>query len=1036
MRKVRITGLPKKQNGGGQQTEATGIRRFMDSTRTYDSDLNPFAAPDVEVNRTLQPVDRSQANIEAEKGEVAMVPGMGGIPETYIVGGNRHSNGGTPLNLSEDSFIWSDNKANKYGMKIKDKELLKDEFGMSVPKKGRFKGYTPAEIAKKYDINKYKKVLMDPNSDKIERETAEMMIENYNLKLGKLALVQESMKGFPTGAPKAAEGYMNQVGMDPQMFNPQQQQMPPQMAAYGAGVIGDVSQYAYQGGGEAAGYRNELGEFLPYPKYTDIDDSARPRQERPGMTLRPGQYGEANWFDLDYDGQNISVPGGRNFFESARLARNINRRIRDNDLDFKRVKLGAFKQDDTGGTYTFQRGGEYEGAFWNSIMQEGGENLTLKERMQNARYDRYMRRHPDIEWTPVPEETPVVDPVVEAAAAAETTPVDPTATSVVDETKPVASKKPTYTYNVPDKYRDNDMYNTESDTYDPTAIKEGDYIKRADGKWYKATGLQPIHGTYTGDDMATTFGGNADVAGAYAYLQDTFEDPDVRKAYADQTRAALRNKEYYKGKSGGYSEMYSEEEISRLTDDDLVDLFLKHQKRNYSLQANGVDPEDFQDANGNLRSASDLARVMGQRKKADGTLAYPTPEAARAEADRRIANYQQQGIESLNSAFDNFGIGISDEELSAGELGLQQASYWGYHNLIGDRDNLDPELKDKLKYLTEPQEGFGDEPLNATISPIDSKSKNFYTNTTAGQLSVVEGEEMGFDEADLMDKDRDPIEPGKPEVSRQGDPAAQVWAQDVMNMGNLVQTALSRKKYLPHSYPVDIGNPDVLYYDPARAVATTNEQSGMARRANTAFAGPNSTYRNSAIAGKTWAKNLDTIGQYDNMNVPIGNQYYDKVYEADRFETMANADRAQRLYDGWTIANQQFDNTKVADRRNITDAKIQMLTNAMETQAWNQQFPNFNTHPGVGGGMWRSGYNRPFVNTGMPGQSNSYVAQFQQLKQQYPEASDRAIENQLGMQYGMPLQRRAPSPYDQQRAEQAAFAAQYGAINPLGNYGG
>jgi hypothetical protein len=903
MRKVRITGLPNKKDGGqGHQTQGQGIRRFMDDTRSYDRDLNPFAAPDVQVNRTIQPVDRANADIEAEKNEVAFVPGMGGIPETYIVGGKRHADGGTPLKLGEGSFIYSDNKSNKFGMKIKDKELLKDEFGMTIPKKG-FRGYTPAEIAKKYDINKQKQILMDPNSDKIERETAEMNIENFNLKLGKLALIQESMKGFPQGAPKAAEGYMTTVGMDPKMFeqpqgNPMEQGQP-QMASYG------------------------------------------------------------------------------------------------------------------GSMDTYQRGGQYDSAFWNSIMKDGGnvpyaqDGLSIKEQMDNKRYDRFMRKNPGMEWSPIPE-PPVVDPVQAAVIAQQGTPqpvVTPgattTTTETTDDTKPVASKKPTYTYNVPDKYRDNDVYNTESESYDSSVIKEGDYIKKADGKWYKATGLQPIHGTYKGDDMATTFGNNADVAGAYAYLQSTFEDPDVRAAYAEKTRAALKNKEYYKGKSGGYSDMYTEAEIAKLTDDDLVEQFLKHQKRNYALQANGVDPEDFKDADGNLRSASDLANVMAKRTKADGTLAYPTPEAARAEADRRLADYKTRNISSLNSAFDNYGIGITDEEIAAGDLGVEQASYWGYHDLIKDREKLSPELQTKLQHLTEPQEGFSDEPGTGTISPIDSKSKNFYTNTTAGQLSVVEGEEMAYEEAALAEKDKEPIMMVNP------------WAQDVMNLGNLVNTSLSRKKYLPHSYPVDFANPDVLYHDPARAVATTNEQSGMARRANTAFAGPNATYRNTGIAGKTWAKNLDTIGQYENMNVPIGNQYYDKVWEADRIQTMSN------------------DNTKVADRRNITDAKIQMLTNMMETQAWNQQFPNLNTKPGIGGGMWSTGYNRPFVNTGMPGQSNSYVSQFQTLKQQYPEASDRAIENQLSMQYGTPQGRRAPSPYNQQDAERAAFAAQYGAINPM-----
>ena len=81
-------------------------------------------------------------------------------------------------------------------MKLNDPELLK-QFGKPV-KKG---GYTPAELAKPYDINKYRKVLDDPMSDPIQKKTAEEMIANYNVLLGKLALAQEAKKGFPQGVP-------------------------------------------------------------------------------------------------------------------------------------------------------------------------------------------------------------------------------------------------------------------------------------------------------------------------------------------------------------------------------------------------------------------------------------------------------------------------------------------------------------------------------------------------------------------------------------------------------------------------------------------------------------------------------------------------------------------------------------------------------------------------------------------------------------------------------------------------------------------
>ena len=78
-------------------------------------------------------------------------------------------------------------------MKIKDPDIL-EMFG----KTGK-KGYTPAELSKTYNLNKYREILANNTSSPRAIETAEAMIQNYNLKLGALALVQESMKGFENG---------------------------------------------------------------------------------------------------------------------------------------------------------------------------------------------------------------------------------------------------------------------------------------------------------------------------------------------------------------------------------------------------------------------------------------------------------------------------------------------------------------------------------------------------------------------------------------------------------------------------------------------------------------------------------------------------------------------------------------------------------------------------------------------------------------------------------------------------------------------
>lgn len=157
------------------------------------------------VKSTVDEVSRDEANLEAERGETAFGPITGQtIPDHLKIKGKRHFEGGTPLNLPDDTFIFSDTAS----LRINDPAVL--AMFNKTPKKG---GYTPAELAKPYDISKYKSILLDPDSGKLERNTATIMIKNYIMKLGALALVQESMKGFPQGVPAMAKPYMeaNQI---------------------------------------------------------------------------------------------------------------------------------------------------------------------------------------------------------------------------------------------------------------------------------------------------------------------------------------------------------------------------------------------------------------------------------------------------------------------------------------------------------------------------------------------------------------------------------------------------------------------------------------------------------------------------------------------------------------------------------------------------------------------------------------------------------------------------------------------------------
>ena len=214
------------------------------------------------IGNTLGPVDRDEANLEAERGETVLADvDNDGLQEHMKIGGKLHSekdaygNGGTPLSLPEGSFVFSNTKK----MKIKDPEVLK-HFNKAKYEKG---GITPADIAKQYDINKYKAILDDPNSDTLSKKTAAMMIANFNKKLGTLALVQESMKGFPQGIPNIAKQAMGQQGAEAQAkyggYIP--------VAAYGGNIpeyqlAGPVNQSQYDSS-DPGGVKSLLNRISP-----------------------------------------------------------------------------------------------------------------------------------------------------------------------------------------------------------------------------------------------------------------------------------------------------------------------------------------------------------------------------------------------------------------------------------------------------------------------------------------------------------------------------------------------------------------------------------------------------------------------------------------------------------------------------------------------------------------------------------------------------------------------------------------------------
>jgi hypothetical protein len=196
LRKVLIKKLPKAGYG-------RPVNEGYMSTRRSGFSAGSLSKDEDSIRKNLTSVPEEEANVEAEGGETVVGDFQkDGLNEFFNIEGPRHADGpGVPLNLPK-SFIFSDTRA----MKIKDQAILK-LFGKSGG------SYTPAKLSKKYQLNDHNAKLLDEDSDKLDIDTAEQMIQNKNDKLAQLAIIQEVLlKGDKV--PEFAYPYLEARGVD------------------------------------------------------------------------------------------------------------------------------------------------------------------------------------------------------------------------------------------------------------------------------------------------------------------------------------------------------------------------------------------------------------------------------------------------------------------------------------------------------------------------------------------------------------------------------------------------------------------------------------------------------------------------------------------------------------------------------------------------------------------------------------------------------------------------------------------------------
>jgi len=184
-------------------------------------------------------------------------------------------------------------------------------------------------------------------------------------------------------------------------------------------------------------------------------------------------------------------------------------------------------------------------------------------------------------------------------------------------------------------------------------------------------------------------------------------------------------------------------------------------------------------------------------------------------------------------------------------------------------------------------------------------------------------------------------------------PPSEWWLQDTIKTTGAFGDLMGLKKHMPWAPGVDLETPRPTFLDPTRELAANAEQANIQTQGMAQFAGPQAlSARSSSIQGQAAKNAADVLSKYNNANVNIANQFEMKATDIRNQESMLKQATAQRLYDQNTVANQQFDNAKLAMRNNLRNQYTNAITNRWKTDALNQMYPNYQVSPGVGGRMY------------------------------------------------------------------------------------
>ena len=899
-----------------------------------------LSEPSLQLSKYITAVPRAEANLEAEGGETVYGDINGdGIPEHKIIKGPRHSNGGVPLNLPEDTFIYSDTR----GMKLKDPDLLQ-AFG----KTGN-KAHTPASLAKQYDIDKYRKILQDPDSDVVDRKTAEMMIRNYNLKLGALALAQEAKKGFPQGIPEVSRPYMEANGIqDSDLMDTELKGLNDQIEGQIESKEEQMEQGEPEMGMEDVEMAQQMNQGMPV---------ATPEQA-PGMFMGGGMLADDGMIYAQ-DGQAMMEqpqPQQMSQGEDQQIMQLIQAFIQiteSSEEEVMRLLQSAKSEEEV-----------------QALLQQMSQVVQeyMQSEMQQAPMAKYGMAMGGYDMPFVPE---MEEMVMEDGGDIEELPIANNGLIVKRE-------------DYPDGAEGDKQYRLAIRTMQRKNPGEKVYGINADGKKQLAS-IKNVAPTETGSatfgtgkgDWPDTKAGHLGAA-KYYMLEKGLEDQNIANKFLEEYQNVTEDEKHYKNKKGKASDYYDKrKQLQAITADKIKAGFLASQKRNLMFQAQGISPTLYSNSGAGFK---DWKKFEKNHIGKSPIMNPETGEEIKTKADfETVQEYLKNNIGSnLSDASKKLGYPVPTDGLNRA---MEQGTFHAYTQMIESAPNYDDNLQGQLSnFLGYQQVGEADETgqkgsfkgTSINISPIDSiegdTTFGHIGGNTASELSFEDVEEEIIEEEQqeciCIDSDgtrrevgTDPntgeCMPCREDVATTNvevDEPAPWWLQDTIKTTGAFGDLMGVKKYMPFAAKADLEVPRPTYLDPTRELAANAEQANIQTQAIGQFAGAQAqSARASSIQGTAAKQAADTLSRVNNQNVNIANEFATNAANIRNQEQLQNQATNQRLYDQTTIANQQFDNAKLAMRNNFRNQFTNAITNRYQTDALNQLYPQYNVDPSVGG---------------------------------------------------------------------------------------